>query len=103
MNNIMSLSGPLTFLLPADIAVNIGRQLQVRRLSEKWSRKTLASLSGVPAPTIRHFESTGKIGFVALLQLADALNCLDHFLTLFPLPQAKSIEDFVGPKRQRGK
>jgi transcriptional regulator with XRE-family HTH domain len=99
----MSLSGPITFILPGDLAVAIGKQLQGLRLSEKWSRKTLASLSGVPAPTIRHFESTGKIGFVALLQLADALHCLDHFSTLFPLPQAKSIEEFMGPKRQRGK
>jgi transcriptional regulator with XRE-family HTH domain len=99
----MSFNGPLTFLLPRDVAGAIGQQLQARRLAEKWSRKTLASLSGVPAPTIRHFESTGKIGLVALLQLAEALHCLDNFLFLFPLPQAKSIEEFAAPKRQRGK
>lgn len=99
----MSLSQPLNFLLPEDLARQIGVRAKVRRLSANLSRKTLAEMSGVPESTIRKFESTGLIGFVALLQLADALECLDDFSKLFPPKTPLTIDEFVATTRQRGR
>lgn len=59
--------------------------------------------SGVPASTIRKFEVTGMISLVGLLQLADALDCLDDFSRLFPPKAALTIDTFVAPARKRGR
>ena len=98
----MSITGPISFLLPEDLARNIGARAKGLRLAANLSRKTLAAQSGVPAASIRHFEMTGQLGFVGLLQIADALGCLDGFNDLFPPREAKTIEEFVAPKRRRG-
>jgi len=98
----MTINGPVTFLLPEDLARQIGKRLEARRLSQNTSRKTLAAQSGVPVSTIRHFETSGKISLLSLLQLADAMACLDSFSNLFPVSPATRIENFVAPRRKRG-
>lgn len=102
MNTIMSINQPLNFLLPEDLASQLGERVRARRLSANLTRKTLAARSGVPESTIRKFEGTGKISLVGLLQLADALRCLDDFSKLFPAKSAMTIEEFVAPVRKRG-
>ena len=100
---MVSLSNqPLSFMLPADYALQVGVHAKARRLAADLSRKTLSERSGVPVSTIRKFESTGVIGLVALLQLADALGCLNDFGGLFPPKQAVTIDEFVAPQRKRG-
>ena len=99
----MSISQPLNFLLPEDLARQLGDRAQARRLAANLTRKTLSERSGVPASTIRKFEATGIIRLVGLLQLADALDCLDDFSKLFPAKLAMSIDEFVAPARKRGR
>ncbi|MDK9724806.1 MAG: helix-turn-helix domain-containing protein [Sterolibacteriaceae bacterium MAG5] len=98
----MSTTGPISFLLPEDLARIVAARAKNLRLAANLSRKTLAAQSGVPASSIRHFEMTGQIGLVKLLQLADALGCMDDFNGLFPMRDARTIEEFVAPKRKRG-
>ena len=98
----MAIIGPISFLLPEDVARNLAQQAQARRLADNLSRKTLATLSGVPASTIRQFEQTGKISLLGLLRIADALGCLDNFSTGFPQKTPTTIEDLVAPRRKRG-
>ena len=98
----MTIDGPLNFLLPEDLASQMGKRAQARRLAANLSRKTLSLRSGVPVSTLRKFESSGKIGLLALLQLAETLDCLDEFGQMFPPRVLTSIEDFVAPVRQRG-
>lgn len=99
----MSMNQPLNFLLPEDLSRQLGERARARRLAANLSRQTLSELSGVPTSTIRKFEVTGMISLVALLQLADALGCLDDFSTLFPAKVAVSIDEFVAPVRKRGR
>ncbi len=101
-NTLMSFEGPLNFLLPEDLAAQMGQRAQARRLAANLSRKTLSLRSGVPASTLRKFETSGAIGLVSLLQVAQALECLDEFTQVFAPKSIKSIEDFVAPVRQRG-
>jgi len=98
----MSIEGPVNFLLPEDLAAQMGKRAQARRLAANLSRKTLSLRSGVPASTLRKFETTGAIGFVSLLQVAQALDCMDEFTQMFAPKKIQSIEDFVAPLRQRG-
>jgi transcriptional regulator with XRE-family HTH domain len=99
----MSINQPLNFLLPEDLARQLSGRARVRRLGSNLTRKTLAERSGVPESTIRKFEVTGKVSLVGLLQLADALGCMDDFGKLFPAKAALSIDEFVAPTRQRGR
>lgn len=64
---------------PNEIAMDIASQFRTRRLNLNWSQKTLASRSGVSLGTIKKFEHTGKIGLIALLQMALVMRILDAF------------------------
>lgn len=99
----MTLDQPLNFLLPEDLAKQLGERARARRLAANLTRKTLAERSGVPASTIRKFEGTGIISLVGLLQIADALGCMDDFSKLFPSRVAVTIDEFVAPVRMRGR
>lgn len=99
----MTIIQPLNFLLPEELARQLGDRARARRLSANLTRKTLAVRSGVPESTIRKFEVTGVISLVGLLQLADALGCMDDFSKLFPVKAAMTIDEFVSPTRKRGR
>lgn len=99
----MSINQPISFLLPEDLASQLGERARARRLLANLTRKTLAARSGVPESTIRKFEVTGVISLIGLLQLADTLGCLDDFGLLFPAKKAVTINEFVAPVRKRGR
>lgn len=100
---MVSVNGPLNLLLPEDLAQQLGHRLRACRLAVNLTRKSLALQSGVPESTIRKFETTGIISLVGLLQLADALGCMDEFGRLF-LPKATvTIDEFLAPVRKRGR
>ena len=101
----MSTTGPLLFLMPTDVLRDISYAAKARRLAENLSRKTLSERSGVPAPTIRHFEETGHIGVLALLKIAEAMDCLREFSALFPKKKMMTVEDIERSrqKRKRGR
>ena len=103
MNTMMSINGPINFLLPEDLARQLGERAKARRLSLNLTRETLSKRSGVPVSTIRKFETTGMLGLVSLMQLADAMNCLDDFSQLFPPRLPFTIDEFVKPVRKRGR
>lgn len=101
MNNLLSNKYPLYFLLPTDVLRALAENAKARRLAENLSRKTLAERSGVPAPTIRHFETTGQIGLLALLKLAEAMDCLSEFSSLFPKKNVLTVADIEKARRTR--
>ena len=72
--------------------------MQTRRKALKLSRRALAELSTVPAPTIRHFEMTGQISlgkFLLLWQCLDQLQRIADLTTAQP-SEPSSIEDVLG-------
>ncbi|WP_417251463.1 helix-turn-helix domain-containing protein [Castellaniella sp.] len=87
-----------------DIAQKIAQSARQRRLAENLSRKSLAARSGVPEGTIKRFETTGEIGVMALLKLAQALGNLDDFKGLFAsMVEPVRLKDIVQPARKRGR
>lgn len=99
----MSIDEPLSFLLPEDMARQLGGRVRVRRLAANLTRRTLAVRSGVPESTLRKFEVTGLISLVGLLKVADALGCMDDFGALFAPRAAMTVDAFVAPARKRGR
>lgn len=72
-------------LVANDINNTIVEAFHKRRKGLGLSRQKLAFRSGVKYATIRRFEQTGDISLKHLLLLAQALDCLYEFTTLFPL------------------
>lgn len=98
MDNILSIANY------QDIARQIAQAARQRRLAENLSRKSLAARSGVPEGTIKRFETTGEIGVMALLKLAQALGNLDDFKGLFAsMVEPVHLKDIVQPARKRGR
>ncbi len=59
------------------------------------SRNDLARRSGVSVPTISRFELHGIITLSAMIKIAQALNCVESFGSLFGTPKYESIEEFI--------
>lgn len=53
----------------------------------------LAARSGVPLGTLKRFERLGEVSLSTLMMLAEALDALGEFHGLFPLPEARSLDD----------
>lgn len=98
----MATLGGLYLFTPEDGARKLGERAQERRLAFNLTRRTLALRSGVPSSSIRKFETTGQIGLVSMLKLAQALQCMDEIVSAFPEKEAQTLEEFVGKKRKRG-
>ena len=62
-----------------------------RRKEYGLSQKQLARKSGVTYASIRRFEETGEISFSSLLQLANAIDKLEDFDSVFTKAILKDI------------
>ncbi|MFZ2657523.1 MAG: helix-turn-helix transcriptional regulator [Victivallales bacterium] len=100
------MSDNINIYMPMEISLILAAKERSLRLQYRMKQATLAEKSGVPAISIRRFESTGKISLSSLLKIAGALGCLDGFLALFPPHEAGTmaeLEKLEGKKsRQRG-
>lgn len=65
-----------------------------RRKKMHLSQRDLADKSGVSYASIRRFESLGEISFNSLLKIANALDCLEDFNSIFKMPVVKSLKDY---------
>ncbi len=66
----------LSLITASDVQHDLARAVRQRRRALKLSRDALAERSGVPAPTIKRFETTGQISlrqFLLLWQSVDRL------------------------------
>lgn len=76
------------------ITEQIVKKEKQRRKNMHLSQKDLANKSGVSYASIRRFESIGEISFNSLLKIANALDCLDDFNSIFKMPIIKSLKDY---------
>lgn len=65
-----------------------------RRKKMLLSQRDLSNKSGVSYASIRRFESIGEISFNSLLKIANALDCLEDFNSIFKIPAVKSLKDY---------
>lgn len=65
-----------------------------RRKKMHLSQRELANKSGVSYASIRRFENIGEISLNSLLKIANALDCLEDFNSVFKMPIVKSLKDY---------
>lgn len=70
----------------------VKREKAVRK-AKKFTQKRLAERTGVSYGSIRRFEQTGKISLLALVKIANALDCLEDFNELFKKPPVTDIRN----------
>ena len=73
-----------------DTQYALAAYLKNRRKTAKLSRDALAQKSGVPAPTIKRFETTAQISLRQFLKL---WLCLDDMARLYDLTTVRSATD----------
>ena len=97
----------VTMKSPCEMARDIARRVQEKRLSFNLSQQTLSERSGVSYGVLKKFERTGQISLESLLKLALVLDAFDSFDCLFvknieELPD--SLDEFLEENtRQRGR
>ena len=88
---------------PRERSRQVADAARALRVAQDLSRKSLSARSGVPEPTIKRFETTGRIAFESLVMLADALGTADRLQTLFDAPAPTSLQQIKRGERQRGR
>jgi transcriptional regulator with XRE-family HTH domain len=79
--------------LPSDILLSTAQNVAALRKESNWTQQDLATRSGVSYGSIKRFERFGKISFESLLKIAEALNRLNEFETLFLPTGNKQLEE----------
>jgi len=89
-----------------DVLDTLARQMKKRRLEKGFTRTSLQTMTGVPAPTIARFETFSKISLESFVKLAMALGYQDELINLFKEDKFATLEEMNTIKknknRQRG-
>ncbi len=86
---------------PAEMALGVAHRFRDFRKSRKITLRELSAQSGVPYSTLRRFESTGEISFLAFVKLTSALDQDSQISSLFADMPPLSIEDAIRENRIR--
>ena len=63
---------------PQILLDRLAANCRARRLEKGYSRRTLSDLTGVPAPTIEHFERTGRISLESFCRITVIFDYFDE-------------------------
>lgn len=88
---------------PGELGRQIAENARALRLARNLSRRSLAERSGVPEPTIKRFETTGRISLESLLLLAGALGVAGQLAGLFRVEHPASLDELRREARKRGR
>ena len=87
----------------AEIHQDIAAAAKARRIALNITQVELSSRSGVAIATLKRFEQGGPASLSTVLTVAESLNALEEFQTLFPTPEATTldtIEASATPRRR---
>lgn len=85
---------------PYEMAEDTAKRFRSARMAKKITIKTLSERSGVPYSTIRRFESSGEISFLALVKIASTIGEDDQIENLFAQTVPSSIEEVIRGNRK---
>ena len=104
MDVIMSI---IDFDSPGEIQQQLALSFKQARLNLAHSRTKAAKLSGVPAATIKSFETNGQISLRQFVMLSHVYGDMSAFKHLFPEQEPQTLDQLLTlnnkPKRQRGR
>lgn len=76
---------------------------KARRLDKGYSRRTLSELCGVPAPTIEHFEKSGKISLESFCRIAREFDFYDELASLMSRTKYATSAELETINRNKGR
>ncbi len=87
----------------AEIHQDIAAAAKTRRIALNITQAELSSRSGVAIATLKRFEQGGHASLTTVLTVAECLNALEEFKTLFPAPEATTLDEIeaFATSRQR--
>lgn len=85
------------------ICADIGYAYKKQRLMKNMTRDMLSKSSNVPVPTIKNFETTGKISLDSLISISKVLNKDDVLSILTHTDTPETIEEFRNQRRKRAR
>ena len=90
---------------PEEIAAAVAQRARARRLDADLSQAGLALAAGVSLASVKRFERTGQVAFVALVRIALVLGATDELESWFTPTPARSIDEALArtQPRQRGR
>jgi len=91
------------FTTCGDILNTLSGQMKKRRLEKGYTRSSLQSITGVPAPTIARFETTSKISLESFVKLASALGYQDELISLFKNDKFSTMAEMETIKKNRNR
>lgn len=77
----------------SDLRETIRNAARQRRIAFGMTQAELAQRSGVSLGSLKRFEQLGEISLTSLLALAEVMDTLDTFHDLFPLPEARTLNE----------
>lgn len=72
---------------PEQLMQRMAQNCKARRLERGYSRRTLSERTGVPAPTIERFETTGKISFESFCALVVEFDYFVEMSQILSMPK----------------
>lgn len=81
------------FDTPSDLRETIRNAARQRRIALGLTQAELSQRSGVPLGSLKRFERLGEVSLASLLTLAEAMDALEAFHGLFPLPEARTLDE----------
>lgn len=72
---------------PEQLMQRMAQNCKARRLERGYSRRTLSERTGVPAPTIERFETTGKISFESFCALVVEFDYFQEMSQILSMPK----------------
>lgn len=85
----------MTLKTPNEMAMDAAKRFRRIRRSKGITIKELSKRSGVPYSTIRRFESSGELSFLALVRIASAIDEDRQIEELFAGFTPCSIEEVI--------
>ena len=85
---------------PRELCRAIGRRAKERRLALRLRQTDICTQAGVPLSTLRRFEA-GEGSLETAARVAFALRAEREFQALFPLHDARSLDDVLAANRPR--
>jgi len=86
--------------VPSDILKFTAQNVAILRKELNLTQLDLSEKSGVSYGSIKRFERFGKISFESLLKIAEALDRLHEFESLFLSQDTKRLEGLFSSKKR---
>jgi transcriptional regulator with XRE-family HTH domain len=96
----------LSLRSPPELLCEMGQRARALRLHRNLTQSELSARADVSLRTLRRFESTGRASTAAMVRIAFALGAEEQVDSLFPRPEARSMDEFLAagdPRRQRAR